>query len=186
MTDNTVIAAVPAQESHASQSRTLVRLASSLADKHVIDTNLYRDHLSFALALIDAFSFSAKLPQNARRKDELYKYKTEAITVALEMCSSVGLGKDPDANALLFLHGQDIGVVTVHTDYLAMPLPERSWGHEWCAIRRQHWAFAALEHAEFRKLLADYTAPGAKFTDDQFHRAAVELVPYYTYANYFR
>lgn len=51
MTDNTLIAAVPAQESLASQSRTLVRLASHLEDKHGIDKNLYRDHLSFALAV---------------------------------------------------------------------------------------------------------------------------------------
>lgn len=166
--------------------QTLRRLARQLETNHTIDPALRHDNQSFALALIDAFSFAAKEAKNPRRKDELYGYKKEAVEVALALGCSAGLGKDDFGSDLLFLHAPDIGVVTVHTEHLGTFQVTAQWPHAWCAIPRQNWAFAALEHLAIRKLLAQYTAPGAAFSDYEFYNAAAKAAPHYTLVNHLR
>jgi hypothetical protein len=160
-------------------------LAKLLESRWAIDDTLRRDAQSFALALVDALNFSAKIEGDSEKKSEFYRTKAEAVAVAIELGCEAGIGQDHEGEEVLYLFAQNIGVVSVHTASLdSVPVSKR-WPHSWCAIRRQRWAFAALEHASIRQLLATYTSPGAHSQDDaEFVRKATELVPHYTYGNY--
>lgn len=164
MTDTAVAAVTltPAQKSR------LDRIEKMIENNRAIDPELRKDPKSFVLALLEACSLSAKLPQNKRRQVQYYQAKRDAIKLALELGCGLALDKDGFGAEVMYLSAPTIGVVSVHTEHPGDgPRPDWREFH-WCGIFRQRWAFAALEHAGVRALLAKYTLEKSTTDPNQF------------------
>lgn len=162
----------------------LEQLAKFLERRWDIDKALKSDAPAFALAIVDALNFSAKLEKNPVTKIDIYKKKSEAVAAAIALGCEAGIGKDHDHQDVLYMYAQNIGVVSVHTTGLGSIPTIASWPHPWCGILRQRWAYAALENDGIRKLLVEYTSPGATGKNEaEFMRQAKAIVPHYPYAD---
>ena len=173
----------PSLDSHQTSVARLEQLEGQLAKCWEIDRTLRSDEQAWALAIVDALNLLAKLEKNGKRREEIYRGKSDAVGAALALGCDAGIGTDDQGEDVLYMYNPNVGVVSVHIEYLGRVQITKRWPYAWCAIRRQRWAAAALEFKEIRDLLAEYTSPMAtgKHNAD-FVRKAKAIAPYYQYA----
>lgn len=163
----------------------LAQIAKRLGDCWEIDKNLHKDEKVWALAIIDALNFAAKLKDNESQKASIYDHKRTAVLAALDLGCTAGIKEDVDGKEVLYMCAPGIGVVCVHTEFI-QPLPQvGGWPHEWSGIKRQKWAPAALSSKAMRDLLEDYTKPQVPRRDSaEFYRKAKALNSFYIFNDY--
>lgn len=163
----------------------LQQIAKGLGDCWEIDKNLQKDVMVWALAIVDALNFAAKLKENESKKTRIYDDKRKAVSAVLALGCTAGIGLDVDRKEVLYMYEPGIGVVCVHTEFIK-PLPQVGrWPHDWSGIKRQQWAPAALNSKAMRDLLEDYTKPQKPIRDSgEFHRKAKAVDRFYHYNDY--
>jgi hypothetical protein len=163
----------------------LEQIAKRLGDCWEIDKNLQKDVKAWALAIVDALNFAAKLKENESKQTRIYDDKKTAVLAALTLGCAAGLGVDVDYKEVLYMYAPGIGVVCVHTEYI-QPLPQVGrWPHDWSGIKRQKWAPAALSSKAMRDMLDDYTKPQKPIRDSgEFDRKAKALDSFYFFNDY--
>ncbi|TFW18673.1 hypothetical protein [Duganella callida] len=163
----------------------LAQIAKRLADYWEIDKNLQKDVKVWALAIVDALNFAAKLKENENTKTSIYDEKHKAVLAALNLGCVAGVDLDADGKEVLYMYASGIGVVCVHTEFI-QPLPQVGrWADDWSGIKRQQWAPAALNPKAMRDLLEDYTKPQKPLRDSgEFHRKAKAVDRFYHYNDY--
>jgi hypothetical protein len=163
----------------------LGQIAKRLEKNYHVDNSLRENVQGWALAIVDALNFSAKLQNNQEKKSKIYKDKSLAVAAATTLGCEIGLGLDESQKQVLYMYAPGIGVVSVHTEYLDEVPAAMPWQHDWAALRRQRWSIAALRNKAIRDLLEEYTSPYSSTRDSaEFQRKANALEPYYPYADY--
>lgn len=150
---------------------------------HVEINGLQPPSPEWALAIAEAINFAPKHRQLQRDAESLYKRKSKCINAALALGCTGGWGKDCDAKEVFFLYTKEIGVASFHIEKRSDVCQNKSWNHGWCGIKRQRWAWPALESIELRKLMAEHIQPNSKTTNDMFQKLAKEVFGHWPYAD---
>ena len=163
----------------------LEQIAKRIEKSWDIDSTLKDNVQAWALAIVDALNFSAKLRDNQTMKKEIYRDKSIAVAAACALGCMTGLGIDESRKQVLYMYAPGIGVVSVHTEFLDEVPAAQPWQYDWAALKRQRWSVAALRNQKIRDLLEEYTSPYSTKRDSaEFQRKAVKLEPLYTFADY--